>query len=479
MIKRFFLKLFNLQSVIFILLFMSGLVACVSCSSSLLNDYKQSCVSLKEQEISAYTLRIINQLLVTDYLNSTNTDIDNELEVAAEIFGGRVIVINSSMQIIFDSYHRDTGKTAVMREAISAFKGNDTSYYDWESELGFYTYGIPVGSEKRIGGLIMMSYTLESEADILNRMSRASELISTLIMIILAFLSYLAAYLIARPLRRLRRPLALIASGDLDVVMDERGLYEVRAVSSSVNQMLGRVKAVRDNQQDFVSNVSHELKTPMASIKVLADSLLMQEGADEATYREFLTDINAEIDRENKIISDLLSLVKMDKKADKLNVSLCNINEILDIVLKRVKPLAIEHDVEIIYESYREITAEVDDSKIIMALTNFCENAVKYNKEMGQVRVSLNSDAKYVYITVQDTGIGIPEEALEHIFERFYRVDKARDRATGGTGLGLAIANEIIRMHNGMVKVHSAENIGTTFTIRIPLNYRGQITEKM
>ena len=448
------------------------MLACSLGSQGVINEYKQSCVSQKEQEIYSYTSRIVSQVKVTDYLKSTNATIDNELSVVSEIYGGRVLVVNSAMQIIYDSYGRDVGKTAVLKEVLSSFNGIDTSVCDWDAGTGLYSYGIKSDTDNKVIGSILLTYSMENEIVILDKITNASVIISTIIIILLLFLGFIVSTNIVKPLKRMKKSLEEISTGKFNVSLEEKGVHEFKMISGSVNNMLGKVKAINDNQQEFVSNVSHELKTPMASIKVLADSLLMQDTADVEMYREFLVDINEEIDRENKIISDLLLLVKMDKKADKLNISLCSMNDILNIVLKRVAPLAVKNHVEIIYESYREITAEVDDGKIIMALTNFCENAVKYNKEMGQVRVGLNSDAKYVYVTVEDTGVGIPEEALSHVFERFYRVDKARDRATGGTGLGLTIANDIIRMHNGVVKVHSKENVGTTFTIRLPIYHR-------
>lgn len=124
-----------------------------------------------------------------------------------------------------------------------------------------------------------------------------------------------------------------------------------------------------------------------------------------------------------------------------------------------------------IYESFRPVVAEVDEVKLSLAISNLIENAIKYNVEDGWVRVSLNADHKYFFIKVSDSGIGIPETAQDSIFERFYRVDKARSRETGGTGLGLAITKNVIQMHRGAIKVYSKEGEGTTFNVRIPLNY--------
>lgn len=471
MIKNFFLKLYNLHFVLILTIFIAGLSVCALCTYGIVESYKQSCISQKEQEIYTYTSRMISQFEVTDFLNSTNDTINNELSAASEFFGGRILVVNSGMQVIFDSYERDIGKTVVMKEIVSAFNGENVSVCNLDEGYGIYSCKI-TDQDSRIIGSIFILYSMTSEQAVVENMITSGMIISTVIIIVLMFVSFIVIRRVVKPLKTMRTSLSKISAGNLDVSLEEKGVKEFREVSSSVNTMLVNVRATKENQQEFVSNVSHELKTPMASIKVLADSLLMQEGVDVELYREFLTDINEEIDRENEIISDLLTLVRMDKKADTLMVSLCSMNDILNIVLRRIKPLALQNNIEIIYESYRDIVAEVDDSKMIMALTNFCENAVKYNKELGQVRIGLNSDSQYVYITVEDTGIGIPEEAINHVFDRFYRVDKTRDRATGGTGLGLAIANEIITMHDGVVKVHSKEKVGTTFTIRIPLRHR-------
>ena len=141
------------------------------------------------------------------------------------------------------------------------------------------------------------------------------------------------------------------------------------------------------------------------------------------------------------------------------------------MILKRLKPIAAKNNIELVLESFRPILAEVDEVKMTSAISNLVENAIKYNVMDGWVRVTLNADHKYFFIKVADSGIGIPDESQEMVFERFYRVDKTRARKTGGTGLGLAITKNVIMLHNGAIKVYSKEGEGTTFTVRIPLNY--------
>ena len=188
-------------------------------------------------------------------------------------------------------------------------------------------------------------------------------------------------------------------------------------------------------------------------------------------YQEFLTDIGKEIDRENDIITDLLSLVRMDKGKSELNISQFNINELVETTLKRLGPIAAAKNIEVVFESFRPVIADVDDVKVSIVISNLVENAIKYNVNDGWIRVSLNADHQYFYLKVSDSGIGINEEEQDKVFERFFRVDKARSRETGGTGLGLAITRRIVLMHKGSIKVHSKEGEGTTFTVRIPLKY--------
>ena len=217
--------------------------------------------------------------------------------------------------------------------------------------------------------------------------------------------------------------------------------------------------------------MSHELKTPLTSMKVLADSLVGQQGVPEELYQEFMSDITAEIDRENKIITDLLSLVKMDKKAADVNISHMDINQLLEDILKRLRPIADRRNIDLILDCFRPVAPAAAAAPPPPAPRNLVENDIKYNVDDGWARVSLDADHKYFYITVADSGMGIPEDSIERIFERFYRVDKSHSKEIGGTGLGLAITKSSIAMHHGTIKVFCKEVEGTTFSVRIPLSY--------
>ena len=314
--------------------------------------------------------------------------------------------------------------------------------------------------------------------------------IGSILIVISIFLIWYFAKRITEPICELARLSDRMADLDFDAKYTSGGSNEIGELGENFNRMSEKLESTiselkkannslqKDIEQkdklekmrnEFLGNVSHELKTPITSMKVLADSLIQNESADLAMYKEFMTDIVDEIDRESKIITDLLTLVKMDKKSAAMNIEEIKINDLLEVILKRVTPIAKSRGIQITYESYRDVTAWVDEVKLSLALTNIIENAVKYNVDNGWVKVTLNADHRNFYVKVADSGVGIPDDCKEHVFERFYRVDKARSRDTGGTGLGLAITKSVIQMHKGSIKLYSESGEGTTFTIRIPM----------
>ena len=278
--------------------------------------------------------------------------------------------------------------------------------------------------------------------------------------------------MIIGPVKGIERMINQLGAGkSLDDAALFTGPRELRSVGKRIIWLSERLAWLESQRHQFLRHLSHELKTPLTSMKVLADSLVGQEGVPEELYQEFMSDITAEIDRENKIITDLLSLVKLDKKAADLNVEHLNINQLLEDILKRLRPIADKRNIDLILDSFRPVEADVDEVKFTLAISNLVENGIKYNVDDGWVRVTLDADHKYFYVKVADSGMGIPEESVGRIFERFYRVDKSHSKEIGGTGLGLAITRSAVTKHHGTIQVESKEGEGTTFTVRIPLSY--------
>ncbi|MHB8128155.1 MAG: sensor histidine kinase [Mobilitalea sp.] len=439
----------------------------------LLNTYEENAIESRTTELKSQGNMLSNLLYSTSYLTTgDDADIDVEVTRISDIYHGRIIIVNNNLKIVKDTYSLEKGKYLISKEVLKCLSGvGNNPVLDHETHYLKLTYPITHNESKEIMGAIVMSFSTNDIQSIRDSMEQRVILSAlTLAVIIVVFAIYFSGIL-TKPLTNVVNSIDRMTEGYLDEGVSIKGYNEIEKISDSFNHMINRMQKLESSRQEFVSNVSHELKTPITSIKVLADSLLMQEDAPVELYREFLTDITDEIERENKIINDLLSLVKLDKTAGDMNIASININGLLEQILKRLSPIAKKQNIELIYESFRPVLADIDEVKLSLAISNLIENAIKYNTADGWVRVSLNADHKYFFIKVSDSGIGIPEEAQDYIFERFYRVDKARSRETGGTGLGLAITKNAIQMHRGAIKVYSKEGEGTTFNVRIPLNY--------
>ena len=259
-----------------------------------------------------------------------------------------------------------------------------------------------------------------------------------------------------------------MSKGDLSARVRVRGRNEFAGLAKAFNSMSARLEQLDKSRSQFVSNASHELKTPLSTMKILIETLMYQETPDPAMTKEFLGDINKEIDRLNRIVSDLLTLVNIDN-GTKLNLADLDIGALMQEQVKRLAPLARENGVELDCVATEKLVVSGDALKLQQVLYNIIDNAIKYTPRGGEVHCALNRAGKKAVIRVADTGVGIPQEDLPHIFDRFYRVDKARSRETGGTGLGLSIVKQFVVLHGGTISARSAPGKGSTFIIEMPL----------
>lgn len=440
------------------------------------NTYVDIAISNKISELEKHGSILATRLDLTGYMsNPTSDEINNEIDYLTDVYNGknvnaRIIIVNQNLSIIKDTYDSETNKTLISENVIRCLRGNTTKNIN--KKENYVEMTLPISnSTKDIVGVLYIRFSIENIYAISDMMVDKMEIFITAIGMFILIVAAFFSKKITKPLKAITISLDRLFEGYMEEEVSINGYYESEKISASFNKMVGRMKKLEDSRQEFVSNVSHELKTPITSVKVLAESLLTQEDVPPELYREFLVDINDEIERENKIINDLLSLVKLDKTAGDMHIESISINDLLEQILKRLRPIANKRNIEMIFESYRPVNAEVDEVKLSLAISNLIENAIKYNKDEGWIRVSLNADHKYFYVKVADSGVGIPEDSKDLIFDRFYRVDKARSRETGGTGLGLSIARNAIHMHRGAIKVYSKLGEGTTFTVRIPLSY--------
>ncbi|WMJ87745.1 HAMP domain-containing sensor histidine kinase [Anaerocolumna sp. MB42-C2] len=455
-------------------LFLIGILPILFFAWEMLNTYDTTAFEQRKNDLQSQGSSMANLLLTSGYFSDpTIEEVNTELLRTANIYDGRILVVDNKLNILKDTYGIEDGNIIISEDVIKCLGGVNSIRQDKENN--FVEMTVPITrtttTTKEVMGVILMNFSTKNINTISAILSQKANVLFLTTAILIFVYAFFYSGVFTKPFINLKKAIGHLTEGYMDEEVKVDGFYEVKQISNSLNQMLLRIKNLERSRQEFVSNVSHELKTPITSIKVLADSLIMQENVPPELYREFLVDITEEIERENKIINDLLSLVKLDKTASEMNITSIKINDLLELVLKRLRPIAKKNNIELIYESFRPVIAEVDEVKLSLALSNLIENAIKYNVEDGWVRVSLNADHKYFYVKVADSGIGIPEDAQDFIFDRFYRVDKARSRGTGGTGLGLSITKNAIHMHKGAIKVYSKENEGTTFTVRVPINY--------
>ena len=470
---RFRDKIFKNMRFRFILFAMlAGFLPCVAALFGIAKFYESRAVELRTAEIQNQCTILCNQLNNYGYLSDTSSEVINtSLTQLTNIYNGRVMVIDEELRVIKDTYSLDEGKTDVSENVVRCMKGERTNFYDRTNHYIEVTSPIVESGGDKVLGVMLASVSTDNIETTKQVLYTHGGVIIGIAMILLAMFSVFLADRMVRPIHKITGAIENVTEGYSDDVLHVDTFTETRQLSEAFNKMLGRLKMLDESREEFVSNVSHELKTPMTSMKVLADSLLEQDNVPVEMYQEFMQDIAKEIDRENQIITDLLSLVKMDRSGQTMNIRTMNINDLLEQILKRLKPIAEKKNVEMVMESFRPVNAEIDETKFTLAVSNLVENAIKYNHQNGWVHVSLNADHKYFYVKVEDSGIGIPEQDQAHIFERFYRVDKSHSREIGGTGLGLAIARNAVLVHRGSIKVYSNEREGTTFTVRIPLIY--------
>ena len=472
----------SLKFRIFLIILAVGFIPSVILHYGILQNYEERAISVKTSEVQTQFKILANHLITYDYLTAPTSEVINaELDQLSTLYDGRVLIVDQNFNIIKDTYGISEGKIMISEEVIRAFKGESVVSYDDQNlylemvtpieDIVAKNSGDDSKASPSIKGVLVTSVATDSIQQTTEILSEKASLLQVIMSIALIGIAWGLSYVLVRPFQKVTAAISEVKEGfytERVVVMD---YLETEQIIEAFNELLNKMKILDDSRQEFVSNVSHELKTPITSMKVLADSLIAQEDVPVELYKEFMVDIADEIERENKIINDLLSLVKLDKTAADLNIESIDVNSLLELILKRLRPIAKQRDIDVIFESAREVVAEVDEVKLTLAISNLVENAIKYNNEHGYVKLSLDADHQFFTITVEDNGLGIPQESVEHIFERFYRVDKSHSREIGGTGLGLAITRNAILMHRGSIKVESEEGVGTTFIVKVPVTY--------
>lgn len=449
----------------------AGIVPLLILASTMLHSVQGYFVEERKKELLSQANVISGQLTSSGFLlnEGSRSDMEEVILKTSQTEGYRVLVLDSSCVVVYDTGYEDVGKTYLLPEVVQAIEDKDTAQEQKDGTV--YAAASVVGLSNQRSGVVLIVDGMNAVYTTINDIGKEAYLLLATIVLLLFIIMVGVSKVFTEPMKNLIGIIKEMSEGHFErrANVRQRTHTELVDLAIACNQMADQLEKVESTRQQFVSNVSHELKTPLSSVKVLSESILLMEDVPKEMYVEFLHDINSEVDRMTAIINDLLTLVKLDQKEIPLNFREVDLNQMMAGIGKRLQPLADAKGITMHMDYLKEITADADEMKLSLAISNLVDNAIKYTPEGGSVSVTLDSDHQNVFISVTDTGIGIPEDEVNHIFERFYRVDKMRDRETGGTGLGLSITHATIMMHKGSIKVNSKEEEGTTILVRIPL----------
>ncbi|MBE7025351.1 MAG: HAMP domain-containing protein [Ruminococcaceae bacterium] len=387
----------------------------------------------------------------------------------------RVMLLDKDSRVLFDSgaSAAQRGKILSAPWVLKAFSGENVVNRTEENGEHLMEVAVPVYSGRMVVGVLFSKSSTEDLYTFFAHIRYRLVVIGIAASLLVGLFCVFVSAIFSVPISRLTGQIKEMSETDAHKLENIRGGNEITELVSAFNLMVERIDDLDNRRQEFVSNASHELKTPLSSIKLICDSLLQNPDTDRAMVNEFLADMNGQVDRLTRIVNKLLSLTKLDsfteEETEAFSFSTLNLQILVQNVVRALSPLAENKNIMIETHMQESVFLRVDADKIWEAVYNILDNSIKYTPEDGRVYVELYRDEDNVYITVSDNGIGMAEGEVSKIFDRFYRVDKARARETGGTGLGLSIALSAVELHGGYIEVESREEEGSLFRIVLPV----------
>ena len=401
----------------------------------------------KETNMTGSVSVVVYSLAGLNRLNQEN--VAAAMAVVEETGLSRVLVTDSAGLVLYDT--RETGsavgKYTFYSEIVQALEGYDAFSCSYRDGAFRSRTASPVLYQNRIiGNLLKLSAGIAAAV---------------------VLLSILLSRMLTRKISTLLTAIRKVRAGAYEHRTHISGRDEIAQIGEEFNSLTDRLQTTETLRRRFVSDASHELKTPLAAIRLLTDSILQTDQMDMETVRDFVTDIGSEAERLSRITEDLLRLTRLD--SDLLDApETVEVAPVLEQVMRMMSLLAQKKGTELTYRMEENCRVSATKGEVHQVIYNLTDNAVKYSGKNGKVRVELRHEDHDVVLTVADNGPGIPEEDLPKVFERFYRVDKARSRAAGGTGLGLSIVQDTVKKRGGTVSAANRAGGGAVFTVRWP-----------
>ena len=411
--------------------------------------------------------------LITDTSSITE---ETRESIGRTLYGSniRCIVTGKDLRVLFDSNSdSDIVGKIVIREAINKCmsKGEET-YVIGEgiNEIKMLSVAVPLMTGTRNLGAVYLAESISGAEAAVGDIRRNLIVFAIIISVLVAMLSLVLSLMTTAPINDFIAVSKEISKGNFSAKAKEKGTSELQEMAKALNYMSQELEDFEQNRKKFVSDVSHELKTPLATIKLICDSIVTTDNPEPDMIKEFLGDLSEEVDRLTRLVERLLTLTKMDANQKVKEATPVDFAVMLKAIERKLMPNAHAKNI-MLYDDFGDTALEpvmLDYDKIWEAVYNVTDNAIKYTPEGGFVRMGLGIKNQMIVVTVEDNGQGIPDSEKEHIFDRFYRLDDSRARDTGGTGLGLAIAKEAVMLHGGEISVKDGRNGGSIFTITIP-----------
>ncbi len=399
----------------------------------------------------------------------TVESVEQVMEMLDDSDNTRVIITEQSGRILYDSQGVGDGiRYALMQELTLALRGKDVASSSYKNGAFRSTAAQPIMYRNAtIGAVYLYEYDSE-QGSIITGLQQNLLRISAVILGFAALFSVVLSRTLTRRIKRLITGISHLRAGDYTTRVKVAGKDEMATLASAFNDMTERLERTDEMRRRFVSDASHELKTPLAAIKLLTDSINQNADMDLETMREFVTDIGSEADRLTRITEKLLALTRMDNPVT-VEKSAVDLTDVISNALHMLNPLADTRQISIHLKLAEGCIIYSSADELYQVLFNLVENAIKYNVDNGRIWLTSERREEDVVVTVADNGIGIPKADRDKIFERFYRVDKARSREAGGTGLGLSIVRDTVVTNGGEIRVDARPGGGTIFTVTLPL----------
>ena len=409
----------------------------------------------------------------------TEENVSAALSSVTETGVNRLLVTDPNGRILYDSRMEDgaVGMFAFYSEIAEALWGNDAFYCTYDEQGFFSRMAEPVVYHNQIVGAVYVYEYDTEQAELLKGFQQNLLTISLMVAVLVALLSFALGRMLTGSITNLLTAIRQVREGEYSSRAEVRGSDEIAQIAAEFNSLTDRLAVTENARRRFVSDASHEMKTPLAGIQLMSDSILQTENMDSATVREFVSDIGREAQRLNRITEHLLALTRLDSGSvppvDEHTATA--VRPVMERVVRMLAVVAREKGVTLTWECDERAVVRATEDDVHQILYNLMENGIKYSSHSGFVHSRVTAAEGFAVITVEDNGIGIPAEDRDHIFERFYRVDKMRSRAEGGTGLGLSIVKDAVEYRGGTIKVDGrGEQVGSVFTVRLPLSEGGE-----